>query len=111
MSRPTIVPATADVRVTATSPIQHLCPFVDEVDNGTITITWRTNGATFELHSLRKYISGFKVSEISHEALTDLIRHDLSTERGISLISVESSWTTADMEVQCFTSPILAGRL
>jgi len=91
--------------MTVTAEVQHLCPFVEEVDNGTITVMWRTNGATFELHSLREYLDGFKDSEISHEMLTDRIRHDLSAMQGVKIVAVESTWDTAGMEVQCYTSP------
>jgi NADPH-dependent 7-cyano-7-deazaguanine reductase QueF len=107
---PRSVGSGADVQVTATADLQHLCPFVDEVDHGTITIAWHCNGATLELHSLREYLDGFKDSELSHEALTDLIRHDLSVIARIDLISVTTTWQTAGMEVTCSTSPTPVGR-
>lgn len=109
MSHVLPVPSTAEVRMTVTAEVQHLCPFVNEVDNGTVTVTWRTNGATFELHSLREYLNGFKNSEISHEMLTDLIRHDLAVTQGVEVLAVESTWDTAGMEVMCSTSPTPAG--
>jgi len=111
MSHVQPVPTSADVRMAVTAEVQHLCPFVDEVDNGTVTVTWRTNGATFELHSLREYLSGFKDSEIAHEMLTDRIRHDLSVTQGVHLLSVESTWDTAGMEVRCGTWQTRAGAM
>lgn len=95
------VPTPADISMTATSPIQHLCPFMDEVDNGTITINWVTGGATFELHALRAYLDAFKDLRISHEELTERIRRELSQAHGIDLLTVRTSWTTAGMEVRC----------
>ena len=105
MSHVQPVPMTANVKMSVAAEVRHLCPFVNEADNGTVTVTWRTNGATFELHSLREYLNGFKDSEISHEMLTDRIRHDLSVTQGVEVVAVESTWDTAGMEVQCSTSP------
>lgn len=105
-----LVPDPSDVTMTATGQLMHLCPHKDEVDTGTVTITWRVGGSTFELHTLRQYLSGFRHSTLSHEQITDRIRHDLSVE-GLDLISVETNWVTADMEVLCSTSPIPAGKL
>ena len=101
----------SDVTMSTTAPVEHLCPFVDEVDYGTVTIVWFANGSTFELHALRTYLDGFKDSRLSHEELTDRVRHDLSVLPGVELIRVESTWETAGMEVRCSTSPTLAGRL
>jgi NADPH-dependent 7-cyano-7-deazaguanine reductase QueF len=103
-------PTDAETEVTVTADMQHLCPFVDEVDFGTIAITWQCDGATLELHSLREYLDGFKDSELSHEALTDLIRHDLSVIPGVDLASVTTTWQTAGMGVTCSTSPIRVGQ-
>jgi NADPH-dependent 7-cyano-7-deazaguanine reductase QueF len=101
----------ADVSMAISAPLQHLCPFVDEVDHGTVEIAWATTGATLELHSLREYLDGFEDAQMSHEELTDRIRHDLSVIDGIDLISVETTWETAGMEVTCSTSPTLVGQL
>lgn len=101
-------PSTADVTMHATSLLIHRCPFVDEVDNGTVTIAWRVDGQTIELHSLRDYLASFRDSEIAHESLTDRIRHDLGTTPGIADVTVTTTWDTAGMEVTCSTSPTLA---
>lgn len=95
----------SDVTVTAIGALVHLCPHVDEVDNGTIEITWRVDGKTLELHTLAKYLSRFKDSRLSHEQITDRIAHDLSIE--VDVISVTTRWQTAGMEVSCSTSPTL----
>lgn len=103
-------PSTADVTLSATAPLVHRCPFVDEVDNGTVTISWRVDGQTLELHSLRVYLNGFRDSEISHETVTDRIRHDLATIPGVADVTVSTTWDTAGMEVTCSTSPTRADR-
>lgn len=105
-----LVPVEANVQLSAKANIQHMCPFVHEVDNGTITITWDTDGWTIELHSLREYLATFGDREISHEALTQEVRDELGTHYGINVISVTSSWRTAGMEVLCSTSPTLVGQ-
>jgi NADPH-dependent 7-cyano-7-deazaguanine reductase QueF len=99
------VDASGDVTVRTHGDITHLCPFRDEVDRGRIDISWRVDGQTIELHSLRDYLDGYATSALSHEAITDRIRHDLSVLPGVVLLAVTTRWTTADMEVACATSP------
>lgn len=105
MSHVRTVPCSSDVAVTTVGPLVHLCPHVDEVDHGRVTITWRTKGETYELHSLAEYLRGFKGAKLSHEEITDRIRHDLSVVPRIEFLSVESHWQTAGLEVTCSTSP------
>jgi len=105
------VPVEANVTLTTTADIQHMCPFVNEVDNGTVTITWDADGWTIELHSLRAYLNTFHAREISHEELTDEIRAEIGFHHGINNVKVESTWRTAGMEVVVSsTSPIRAAR-
>lgn len=106
-----VVESDADVTVTITADLTHLCPFVNEIDHGSITITYRIAGNTLELHALRDWFNGFKDSHITHEGLTDLIRHHLATLPGIEVIDVRTNWTTAGMDVTCSTSPTPAGQL
>lgn len=102
------VPVEASVTMTATADIQHMCPFVHEVDNGAVTITWLTDGWTIELHSLRAYLDTFKDREISHEELTEEIHAELNGHHGISIESVNTKWRTAGMGISCGTSLIHA---
>lgn len=97
---PETVPCDNDVTVTVTRPLQHLCPFKDETDNGTITIHWAADGASFELHSLAAYLDAFATSQMSHESITDRIRHDLSSTPGVTCVSVRTNWPTAGFTVQ-----------
>lgn len=106
-----VVPIEATTAMKAEAAIQHLCPFVNEVDNGTVTVHWAAVGWTLELHSLRAYLNSFHDRVISHEELTEEIRAELSTHHGINEVRVTSTWRTAGMEVLCSTSPTLAGQL
>lgn len=99
-------PTEATVRMTATAPIRHMCPVVQEVDNGTITIGWDTDGWTLELHKLRAYLGTFQDREISHEDLTNEVRAELSGHHGINAVTVNTTWDTAGMDIQCSTSLI-----
>lgn len=109
MSDTLLVPIEANVTMCTTAGVQHMCPFVNEVDNGSVTITWDTDGWTLELHALRKYLNTFSDREISHEELTSEIRAELNSHHGINAVAVESAWRTAGMEVRCSTSPTRAG--
>lgn len=105
MSALRAVPCNNSVTTTVTGPLRHLCPHVDEVDNGNVTITWRVDGCTLELHALVDYLRGWKDTRLSHEEITDRIGHDLSVVGGVELVSVVTTWRTAGMEVRCSTSP------
>jgi NADPH-dependent 7-cyano-7-deazaguanine reductase QueF len=98
------------VTMTATAPLRHLCPFKNERDVGDITVTWSTCGSTLELHALGEYLQQFAETEISHEDLTDKIRHDLEGMQGIYAVKVETTWKTAGMGVTCSTSRTPAAR-
>lgn len=102
---PVAVPGPPEpVTLTATAPLRHLCPFKDEVDEGTVTSGWSTCGSTLELHSLAAYLTSWAEQTISHEELTDAIRRDLESVPGIYAPTVETRWTTAGMGVTCSTS-------
>lgn len=102
---PRTVPVETRVRVSTTAQLQHMCPFVHEVDNGSVTVHWDTDGWTFELHSLRDYLNSFTDREVSHEDLTAEIRAELGAHHGINNVTVETKWRTAGMEVACSSSP------
>lgn len=108
MSAIKTVPVEAHTRLSAEANIQHLCPFVQEVDNGTLTVAWDADGWTLELHALRAYFSTFSDREISHEELTSEVQAELSSHHGINNVSVTSNWRTAGMEITCSTSPTRA---
>jgi NADPH-dependent 7-cyano-7-deazaguanine reductase QueF len=107
---PCMVAAPHGVSMSVVSvPIKHLCPFKRELDRGTVDITWRTLTATYELHSLRESLKAFDRVVISHEDLTTFIAEELAQfPEMIDQVTVSTRWDTAGMEVECFTSPILA---
>lgn len=104
------VPGPVGGFVEVTAELRHLCPFVEEVDRGTVTLVWETLGATLELHALRAYLDLWAGVTISHEYLAEAIRADLAGTEGLRVLDVRTSWTTAGMGVACSTSLIHAGR-
>ena len=86
-------PEPATVR--AVGPVRHRCPYKDEVDRGTVTVTWTTNGCTYELHSLRDYLDTYRESKLSHEAVAALILMDLSSPRTVRDVMVTVDFETA----------------
>lgn len=93
-----LVDTPAEVTVTAFGPIRHICPYVDELDEGTVEITWSTSGATFELHALRQYLDGFADVKASHEEVAAAIRVDLDSP-GLTVTEVVVRFPTARFEV------------
>lgn len=88
----------AEVYVTATGSLRHRCPYVDELDEGTVEITWSTLGATFELHALRAYLDQWEDVKVSHEELAAMIRVDLDVP-GLRVTEVVVRFPTANLEV------------
>lgn len=72
----------------------HACPYQDEVDRGTIVLTF--DGPAPELHSLADRLASFEHQKITHEDLTALI----ARETGATVVT---SWITAGLavEVRC----------
>lgn len=93
------VPVSADVRVTVTGELTHLCPFKDEVDFGRITVSWTCAGATLELHTLRSQLDRWADTVVSHEELTRTIERELSQVPGITEVAVSTQWDTAGFQV------------
>lgn len=103
------VEAIPGLTMTATAPVRHLCPFVNEKDEGTVTVTWQTIGRTFELHSLRAHLdwitSKWADAEISHEDFTSEIRDSFAhfNGAGLHIKSIRTDWNTAGMPVTVST--------
>jgi NADPH-dependent 7-cyano-7-deazaguanine reductase QueF len=88
------------VSARTSGPIRHLCPYVDEIDEGVVTIGWRTDYVeTFELHSLRAYLDTFADVQISHEALVNQIKDDLEARIGRG-VTVSGKFTTAGLDCE-----------
>lgn len=93
-------PCDAQVAMSYTTPLTHLCPFVDEIDNGTVTITWATAGATLELHALAAWLGEFRTDRMSHEDITESIHDALDDLPGITDVQVITRWSTAGGQVE-----------
>jgi NADPH-dependent 7-cyano-7-deazaguanine reductase QueF len=85
--------------VTAKAGLVHRCPHVEEVDVGTVEVSWYTNGHTVELHSLAAYLVSWAEARVSHEEVTEQIRRDLAGLEGIAQVRVMTSWSTAGLAV------------
>lgn len=94
-----VVPDDSHSRVSATGPLRHMCPHLDEVDRGTVEIAWTCAGSTIELHSLATYLKTFADERISHEALTRAIRDELAALYGVADVAVSTTWSTAGLTV------------
>lgn len=99
MSQIEVVPCQARITVTATGPVVHLCPHVDETDEGEVVITWVTAGSTIELHSLAAHLRTYASQRISHEDLARRLVDDL-TLPGIEGVYVAARFTTAGLGVE-----------
>lgn len=93
------VPDSTGQTVTVTGPLEHLCPHRDEVDHGTVTVTWTCAQTTLELHALAAYLRSWRNSTMSHEQITDRITHDLEAVAGIFNVTVSTTWSTAGLAV------------
>lgn len=95
----TTVPDSGEcVTVTASAEIEHRCPHVEEVDKGTVTMSWMVTEQTIELHSLAEYVRSWKDVRISHEELTATIQRDL-LRAGVEEAQVRATWQTAGLSI------------
>lgn len=100
------VPCTAVVRMAAETDAQHRCPFVDEVDHGTVHVEWTTTaGQTLELHALAALIAARAETEISHEQWTADLAAAIASSAQVDDLIVTSHWTTAGVRV-AVTAPL-----
>lgn len=88
------IDAPAGIVQTVTADVVKVCPVKNEIDKGTVTITYTIEGKSFELHALADYLASFATVAISHEDFTQFLAEDLSAQ-------VRTEWTTAGMKVVC----------
>lgn len=102
-----LVPAAAKVTASATAQVDHLCPFKDETDEGSVTIIWDCAGDTVELHSLSLFLAAFAFEKISHEDLVGEIfaRFEALAPR-VVIRSVTARFTTAGIDVEVRRGPV-----
>jgi NADPH-dependent 7-cyano-7-deazaguanine reductase QueF len=72
---------------------------VDEVDEGTVELAWRTDGGTLELHSVRAWLDTYADREIAHEDLTEELHAELAAMPKIDDVQVTTHWNTAGFTV------------
>ena len=90
--------------VTIEAPVRKICPYRLEVDHGSATLTFDiAKGDGPELHTLAARLHDTKDRVVSHEEYTRNIM-DAWGFRG--LVSVETHWHTAGLEITCATSQI-----
>jgi uncharacterized membrane protein YraQ (UPF0718 family) len=93
------VPARAGVRCHATGWIQHLCPVLDELDEGQVRLSWTTSDVTVELHSLEAYLRTWEGVAVTHEELCRLIVEDIRAA-GVRDVMATYLGDTADLQVR-----------
>jgi hypothetical protein len=83
------------MKVIVTAPVEKRCPYKDERDVGTVTLTFDVSeGDAPELHDLAAYLKGFEGEALSHEDFTRNVARDLP------VIEARSTWTTAGLSVE-----------
>jgi hypothetical protein len=94
------VPCPDVVEMAAEFVARHLCPFVDEADDGSVTVSWVTShGETFELHALSELVRAREQERVSHEQWTADLAGDLAAAAQVSELGVTSVWSTAGATV------------
>lgn len=85
--------------VKVTGRVVKRCPYKDEQDHGTVTLTFDVpEGDAPELHGLAAYLAGFRTEAISHEDFTRSICLDLP------VVEVRTTWDTAGLSVEVVDS-------
>lgn len=59
------------MNVVVTGPLVHRCPHVEELDAGTVEMTFPDEAP--ELHGLRRYLEGFAETQATHEEVVRMI--------------------------------------
>lgn len=86
--------------ITISGPASKRCPYRDELDEGTVTITLDlTYGDGPELHTLSERL--VSEDEVSHEQWTDALQDWLMSQCDgrLTSVRVQSAWNTAGMAV------------
>lgn len=94
------VPCDVEVEMSAEFVARHLCPFVDEADEGKVTVSWVTaHGETFELYALAELVNGREKERVSHERWTADLAAELGVRVKVGGLVVASTWPTAGATV------------
>lgn len=78
--------------ITATMPMVKQCPYVDEIDVGTVTFTWA--GDAPDLHNVAANVQSWAAQKATHEEATRALADTWGAQ-------VETAWRTGGMDVTC----------
>lgn len=81
-----------DLVTVVTAKIVKRCPYLDEIDRGTVSLTFC--GDAPELHGLAEALTLYRNIRVSHEDLTRALAETW-------LCSVTTSWRTAGLRITC----------
>lgn len=87
--------------ITVSAPATKLCPYVDEVDEGRVALTFKIKDGQDEgpeLHALAHRLALTSGQRVSHEVYTQALYHYYEA---VGCVKVVSEWVTAGMEVRC----------
>ncbi|GAC1575025.1 MAG: hypothetical protein NVS3B18_08680 [Candidatus Dormibacteria bacterium] len=84
------------MKVTVTAPVTKRCPYRDEQDDGTLTLTFEVAEQAPELHKLAEELTAWEGEAVSHEEFTALI---LRWFADAGCVAARSTWTTAGLAV------------
>lgn len=96
--RTVTVPITVQ-SVTMEMPVEHLCPFVDEVDLGELTIWFEPLLKTVELHAASRWVRRYQRITISHEDLVDEVLTWIVKTVKPAAAAVHGKFVTADIKI------------
>lgn len=84
--------------LTVEGDVTKLCPYKDERDDGTVTVTFEvSDGDGPELHDVARKLRLYEDVKLSHEDFTRQVKDVLSAT------AVTSRWLTAGLTVTCST--------
>ena len=85
------------MRIVIKGAVRKMCPYKNEVDLGSVEFTFDiTEGDGPELHELAATLAEFPDWSVSHEGFTRSLFDTWSTA---GLVRVETTWTTAGLDV------------
>lgn len=82
------------MRTVVSAEIIKRCPYVDEIDLGTVEIAF--DGPARELHGLAAHLASYRDVAISHEDFTRAIADANPAAR-----CVTTRWRTAGLSIEC----------
>lgn len=88
-----------EAEIVLSLPLVHRCPFVDETDEGVITITYRPGDRLAELHGLAAVVDGYRGVEITSEQITFDLALWFREAFNPHTLAVTTAWQTAGIDM------------